>query len=322
MKAFVVGADGPAIADVERPRPGSGQVLVRVHAAALNRADLGMARGRAHGARGGVGTVLGSECAGEVIEAGPDAAMLMVGDRVMCSTTGAFAEYAVSDHIRAYKIPDGFDFVHATTLPTSLSTMHNAVVTEGALKPGQAVMIQGASAGVGLMAMQIAKLKGASLVIGTSTDAGRRVRLKEFGADLAIDPNASNWVEQILAATKGQGVDLIVDQVSGKYVNDLMRATRLEGRIVNVGRLGGERSEFNFDLHALRRIKYIGVTFRTRTVEEIRVISEKVRADLWPAVVSGKLSLPIDRTFPFTQAADAFAHMAANRHLGKIVLTF
>jgi NADPH2:quinone reductase len=170
--------------------------------------------------------------------------------------------------------------------------------------------------------MQIAKLKGASLVIGTSTDAGRRARLKEFGADLAIDPTAADWVEQILAATSGTGVDLIIDQVSGKYVNDLMRATRLEGHIVNVGRLGGERAEFNFDLHALRRINYIGVTFRTRTVEEIRAISEKVRADLWPAVVSGKLSLPIDRTFAFAQVGDAFAHMAANRHLGKIVLTF
>jgi NADPH2:quinone reductase len=295
---------------------------VRVRAAALNRADLGMARGRAHGARGGVGTVLGSECAGEVVEAATDATALKVSDRVMCSTTGAFAEYALADHIRAYKIPDGMGFDRATTLPTSLSTMHNAVVTEGALRPGQSVLIQGASSGVGLMAMQIAKLKGASLVIGTSTDAVRRARLKEFGADLAVDPNAPDWVDQVLAATNGQGVDLIVDQVSGKYVSDLMRATRLEGRIINVGRLGGERAEFNFDLHALRRIKYIGVTFRTRTTEEIRAISDKVRADLWPAVVSGKLALPIDKTFPFAQVADAFAQMAANKHLGKIVLTF
>src|SRR6202022_2120054 len=117
---------------------------------------------------------------------------------------------------------------------------HNAVATNGALRPGQSVLIQGASSGVGLMAMQIAKLKGASLVIGTSTDAAHRARLKEFGADLAVDPNDQGWVDQVLAATNGQGVDLIVDQVSGKYVNDLMRATKLEGRIVNVGRLGGE----------------------------------------------------------------------------------
>src|SRR5436190_24136487 len=117
MKAYVVGADGPAIAEVAKPVPAGGQVLVRVRAAALNRADLGMARGRAHGARGGVGTVLGSECAGEVIEAAPDATALKIGDRVMTSTTGAFAEYAVTDHIRAYNLPDGFSFEQATTLP-------------------------------------------------------------------------------------------------------------------------------------------------------------------------------------------------------------
>jgi NADPH2:quinone reductase len=307
---------------VAKPSLASGQVLVRVKAAALNRADLGMARGRAHGSRGGVGTVLGSECAGEIVEAAPDATALKIGDRVMTSTTGAFAEYAVTDHIRAYKMPDGFSFEQATTLPTALSTMHNAVVTAGQFQSGQTALIQGASSGVGLMAMQIAKLKGARLVVGMSTDAARRARLKEYGADLALDPNDAGWVDQVLAATDGQGVDLIVDQVSGKYVNDLMRATRLEGRIVNVGRLGGERAEFNFDLHALRRINYIGVTFRTRTVAEIRAVSEKARADLWPAVVSGKLRLPVDRTFPFAQVADAFAHMTANRHFGKIVLTF
>jgi NADPH2:quinone reductase len=210
MKAYVVGANGPAITDVAQPKPGPGQVLVRVKAAALNRADLGMARGHAHGARGGAGTVLGSECAGEVVETAPDATALKVGDRVMCSTTGAFAEYALTDHVRAYKMPDGFDFAKATTLPTALSTMHNAVVTEGTVHAGQTVMIQGASSGVGLMAMQIAKLKGASLVIGTSTDAERRARLKDFGADLALDPNDARWVDHALAATGGQGVDLIV----------------------------------------------------------------------------------------------------------------
>jgi NADPH:quinone reductase len=322
MKAYVVGADGPTISDVAKPAPGDGQVLLRVKAAALNRADLGMARGRAHGPRGGAGTVLGSECAGEVVEVGPGATALKVGDRVMCSTSGAFAEYALTDHIRAYKIPDTFGFEQATSLPTSLSTMHNAVVTAGQFQAGQTALIQGASSGVGLMAMQIAKLRGARLVIGMATDAGRRARLKSFGADLAFDPNDAGWVDQVLAATNGQGVDLIVDQVSGKYVNDLMRATKLEGRIVNVGRLGGEHAEFNFDLHALRRINYIGVTFRTRSVAEIRAISDKVRADLWPAVVSGKLSLPIDKVFPFAQVSEAFAHMTANKHLGKIVLSF
>src|ERR671936_702272 len=167
MKASVYCANGAAIADIAKPTPKGTQVLVRVHACGLNRADLGMTKGHVHGSAGGVGTVLGMEWAGE----------------------------------------------EAATLPVALTTMHNAVVTNGALQAGQSVLIQGASSGVGLMAMQIAKLKGAKLVIGSSTDATRRSRLKEFGADLAIDSSDPGWVDQGLNATNGEGVDLIVDQV-------------------------------------------------------------------------------------------------------------
>src|SRR5262249_26225294 len=130
------------------------------------------------------------------------------------------------------------------------------------VQPGQAVLIQGASSGVGLMAMQIAKLKGAKLVIGSSTDAYRRGRLKEFGADLAVDSSDPKRVDEVLKATNGEGVDLIVDQVSGPVANQNLKATRVLGRIVNVGRLGGTHGDFNFALHAARRISYVGVTFR------------------------------------------------------------
>ena len=173
-------------------------------------------------------------------------------------------------------------FADAATLPVALATMHNAVVTNGALQAGQTVLIQGASSGVGLMAMQIAKLKGAKLVIGSSTDAMRRGRLKEFGADLAVDSSDPAWVDQVLKATDGEGVDLIVDQVSGKVASQNLKATKIKGRIVNVGRLGGTHADFNFDLHAARRINYIGVTFRTRSVEEVREIFNEVRKDIWP----------------------------------------
>jgi NADPH2:quinone reductase len=199
--------------------------------------------------------------------------------------------------------------------------MHNAVVTNGALQAGQSVLIQGASSGVGLMAMQIAKFKGAKLVIGSSTDATRRSRLMEFGADLAIDSADPGWVDQVLAATNSEGVDLIVDQVSGKVASQNLAATKVKGRIVNVGRLGGTRADFNFDLHAARRINYIGVTFRTRTIEEIREIFDEVKKDIWPAVEQRKLQLPIDRVFAFDDIGKAFAHMEANLHLGKIVVT-
>src|ERR1700740_922937 len=324
MNAYVYGADGAAITDVAKPAPKGTQVLIRVHASGLNRADLGMTKGHAHGSAGGAGTVLGMEWAGEVAELGPDAKGVKIGDRVMGSGAAAFAEYTLADHGRLFHIPStsNMSFEEAATYPVALATMHNAVVTNGALQPGQSVLIQGASSGVGLMAMQIAKLKGASLVVGSSTDAYRRGRLKEFGADLAVDSSDPGWVDQVLRATNGEGVDLIVDQVSGKVASQNLTATRIKGRIVNVGRLGGTHADFNFDLHAARRINYIGVTFRTRTIEEIREIFDEVKKDIWPAVEQRKLQLPIDKVFAFDDIGKAFEHMEANRHLGKIVVRF
>jgi NADPH:quinone reductase len=321
MKAYVYGANGAAITDVVKPTPKGTQVLVKVHACGLNRADLGMTKGHVHGAAGGVGTVLGMEWAGEVSELGPEAKGVKVGDKIMGSGGAAFAEYALADHGRLFRAPSNMNFEEAATLPVALATMHNAVVTNGALQSGQTVLIQGASSGVGLMAMQIAKLKGASLVIGSSTDAMRRSRLTEFGADLAVDSSDQGWVDQVLKATNGQGVDLIVDQISGPVANQNLAATKVKGRIVNVGRLGGTRAEFNFDLHAARRITYVGVTFRTRTIEEIREIFDEVKKDIWSAVESRKLQLPIDRVFAFDDIGKAFEHMEANKHLGKIVVT-
>jgi len=322
MKAYVYGANGAEITDVAKPAPKGTQVLVRVRACGLNRADLGMTKGHAHGSAGGVGTVLGMEWAGEVAELGPEATGVKVGDKVMGSGGAAFAEYTLADHGRLFRIPSNMNHADAATLPVALATMHNAVVTNGALLPGQSVLIQGASSGVGLMAMQIAKLKGASLVIGSSTNAERRGRLQQFGADLAVDSSDPGWVDQVLQATGGQGVDLIVDQVSGKVASQNLAATKIKGRIVNVGRLGGTHADFNFDLHAARRINYIGVTFRTRSIEEIREIFAEVRRDLWPAVEARQLQLPIDQVFAFDDIGKAFARMEANQHLGKIVVTF
>jgi len=322
MKAYVYGANGAGITDVPKPAPKGTQVLVRVHACGLNRADLGMTKGHVHGSAGGVGTVLGMEWAGEVAELGPEAKGVKVGDRVMGSGGAAFAEYTLADHGRLFRSPSNMNFDEAATLPVALTTMHNAVVTNGALQPGQTVLIQGASSGVGLMAMQIAKLKGASLVVGSSTDAGRRARLRDYGADLAIDSSDPACVDQVLKATNGEGVDLVIDQVSGPVANQNLKATKVKGRIVNVGRLGGTHADFNFDLHAARRITYIGVTFRTRSIEEIRDIFDGVLSDIWHGVTTRRLQLPIDRVFPFDDIGQAFAHMEANKHLGKIVVTF
>jgi NADPH:quinone reductase len=321
MKAAVIAAGGVEVRDVPKPAPAPSQVLVRVRAAGLNRADVIMASGHMHGSVGGLGAVLGLEFAGDVEAVGSEVKGVKAGDRVMCSGNGGYAEYAVSDWGRVLTIPaNNMSYEQAATLPVALQTMHNALVTAGRLKTGETVLIQGASSGVGLMGLQIAKLKGARLVMGTSTNAGRRARLAEFGADLAIDMTQPEWSEEVVKATDTKGVDLIVDQVSASVANQNMKAAAVLGRIVNVGRLGGFKGEFDFDLHAMKRIDYIGVTFRTRSVEEVREIVRAMRADLWGHVESGKLRLPIDRTFPLDKAAEALAHMRANAHFGKIAL--
>jgi NADPH2:quinone reductase len=321
MKAGVASEKGLELRDIPQPRPKPNEVLVKVRAAALNRADLTTARGLPHGSHGGIGAAVGIEWAGEVVEAGAEAKGYRPGERVMCSGVGGYAEYAVSDWGRVNPMPNGMSFEQAATLPVSLITLHNALVTAGRLQAGESVMIQGASSGVGLMGLQIAKLRGARLVIGTSTNDARRARLKEFGADLVIDTREPGWPDAVMQATDGKGVNLVVDMLSGPVVAQTMKATALLGRIVNVGRLAGAKAEFDFDLHALRRIDYIGVTFRTRTLEEVRDIGRRMRADLWDAVTAGKLRLPIDRRFPLDQAIEAQAHMRANKHFGKIVLT-
>lgn len=321
MKAVVVTESGPALREVAVPSIGPAEVLVRVHAAALNRADLTVAAGKAHGRQGGPGTVIGMEWAGVIEAVGAEVTGFAPGDRVMASGAGGYAEFAVADHGRISHLPDGsMDFAEAATLPVALQTMHDAIVTNGRLRPGEAVLIQGASSGVGLMGLQIAREMGARLVIGTSTDSARRARLADFGADLALDTANPAWVDEVLAATDGEGVALIVDQVAGAMMNANLRAAAVLGRIVNVGRLGGSQAPFDFDLHALRRIHYVGVTFRTRSVEEVREINRRMRADLWDALRAGRLRLPIAAEFALADAAAALALMKSNRHLGKIVL--
>lgn len=322
MRAAVVTANGVQVQQVPRPTPGAEEVLVRVRAATLNRADLGVAAGGSHGAMGGAGTILGLDFAGEVAAVGSAVTGVKPGDRVTCSGAGGYAEYAIADMARVQPVPDrNMSWAEAATLPVALATMHDAIVMNGRVAKGESVMILGASSGVGIMGMQIAKFMGAGLVIGTSTDADRRARLKDFGADVVVNTSDADWADQVLAATGGKGVNLMVDQVSGPTINAAMRCTAILGRIVNVGRLGGAKGEFDFDLHATRRIAYIGVTHRTRSRDEIRAEYAAMRRDLWDAVEQGKFSIPIDRVFPLDEVVEALSHMKANKHFGKIVLS-
>ena len=321
MRAVTVANTGVEILEVDIPKPNSNEVLVKVHACGLNRADLVVADGGAHGAAGGAGTIVGMEFSGEVIECGNDVKNLSIGDRVMCSGSSTWAEYAVADHGRVIKIPDNnMDFTTASTLPVALATMHNAIVTIGEFVEGQTVLIQGASSGVGLMGLQIAKHLGAQIVIGTSTKPEKFNKLKSIGADIVVSSKDNDWVDQVLSATNNNGVDLIIDQLSGYTVNQSMKATKIKGKIVNVGRLAGGTTDFNCDLNALRRINYQGVTFRTRSLDEIRGVYSNMWEDLGDLVTTGKLSLPIEKVFDFKDVTQALSCMRDNEHFGKLIL--
>src|ERR1700722_15228528 len=264
VKAAVLGEKGIEVRDLPKPEPKPNEVLIKVRASSLNRADTLVAAGIQHGPVGGVGARIGLECSGEVEAVGSEVKDFKAGDRVMGSAPGGFAEYAVTDAGRVNRIPgNNMTYEQAACFPVALQTMHNAVVTAGRLKRGETLLMQGASTGVGLMGMQIGKLMGASLVLGTSTNPERRARLKEFGCDIALDSSDPNWPKEVKKATGDKGVNLIVDLISGGVANQNLAAAKILGRIVNVGRLGGSTGAFDFDKHALKRIDYIGVTFRT-----------------------------------------------------------
>jgi len=320
MKAAIVTETGLEIREVPQPKPKPNEVLVRVRATGLNRADLPGIYGAGQHRRN-PGTIPGLEWSGEVVECGADAKTFKPGDRVLCTGQAGYAEYAVADYGRTTPIPaNNMTWEQAATLPSALGTMHDAIMTNGRMKPGETILIQGASSGVGLMGLQIAKLKGGRLVIGSSTNDARRARLKEYGADLAIDTRKADWPDEVVKATGGKGVDVIIDMISASVANQNMAAASVLGRIVNVGRLGGSRGEFDYDLHAQKRIAYIGVTHRTRSLDELREEVRRMREDLWGAVTAGKLHLPIDKVFKLDEAEAAQAHMRTNSHFGKIVL--
>jgi len=322
MRGAVLTASGIALEDLPVPEPKATEILVKVRASSLNRADLALVDGRSHGSLGGVGTRLGLEWSGDVLAVGAEVKAFKIGDRVMCSGNGGLSEYAVADWRRTFSFPKrGMSYEAAACLPVSLRTTHVSIVTTGKLRRGESVLVLGASSGVGLMSLQVAKLLGAGLVIGTSTKADRRRKLADFGADLAIDSNDPKWVDHVLSHTDGRGVDLLIDFLAGPLINDSMRAVKVGGRIVNVGRMAGESGQFDFDLHSMRRIQYLGTTFRTRSADEVHAIQQQVQADFWPALEEGRLGVPIDTTLPIDRVKEAFDFMRVNGHFGKIVVT-
>ncbi len=321
MLAIVLTDTGVRPEEVDVPQVKPTQVLIKVASCSVNRSDLLTVQGQNFGHVGGAHKVMGASFCGEIAAVGDATKGFSVGDRVMAQGAAGWAEYATADWRRVLPIPSkSMDYIQAGTLMSSVLTMHDAIVTNGKFTAGQTILIQAATSGVGLMGLQIGKHLGAKLVIGTSTSAEKRAKLSAYGADLSLDPRDPGWVAQVLEATGGAGVNLVVDNISGYVVNQNMAATAIHGTIVNVGRLGGQTTEFNCEMHAERRLTYVGTTGRTRSIDEHAELVRRARKDLWDAVGAGKLTMPVDRVFDLKDAAAALAHAASNAHFGRIML--
>lgn len=322
MKAAlnVKGPNGASLAihDVPEPKAGDNDLLIAVKAIGLNRADLSRPVGNPDVPQA---NIAGMEVAGEVIGIGAAVKGFALGDRVMSMTTKAYAELAVADWRIAFRVPAHLSFTEAAAIPVFLSTGHDALVSNGELKRGDNVLITGVTAGVGTAMIQIARALGASVVAGTSRDADKLARLKAVGLDLGILAGRDNLAEACMGATGKKGIDVAADNVGAGMLGDLMDAAAVKGRIVSIGRLGGKIDQIDLDKIALKRLKLIGVTFRTRSAEEKIEISRRAWADLGPAIESGAMKPIVDRTFPLDEALAAQDYMRANSHIGKIVLT-
>jgi NADPH2:quinone reductase len=237
----------------------------------------------------------------------------------MCS--GGYAEFVTMDHRLAVPAPARLDWKETAAIPVSFMTEHNALISNAGLRAGESVLINAASSGVGVAGLQIARFFGARPLIGTGGSPAKLQALYPLGMDRGINTQKENFAEAVLAATNGVGINVIIDHVGAPYLKDNLRCMALCGRLVSVGRLGGRITEIDLDFLALRRLHLIGVTFRTRTLDERVAIVQSFVRDLLPALADGRLRPVIDRTFPLDQALEAQEYMRANRQLGKIVLT-
>ena len=324
MKAVVLGSDAagkpvPVLEDLPTPQPAAREVRVRVHAAGMNRADLSLKVGHSPAMAGtGSERVLGLEMAGEVEACGREVTRWKPGDRVMGMALGAHAQRVCLDERLLMPVPDGMDWSHAATLPVALMTAHDALVTHGGLRPGSTVLVQAASAAVGIAAVQIAALLGAGLVIGTSTTQAKRERLQSLGLKHAVDSDPATLPALVRDLTGGRGVDIVLDHLGGGALASNMAAVAIGGRIIGIGRMTGMKGEIDLDLLSLKRIALIGVTFRTRSCDEVDALIARMRTDLWPLL--DRIRMPLDATFALADVAQAHERMRAKQQFGKVVL--
>jgi NADPH2:quinone reductase len=328
VRAVVVdpARDDLSVSEVPDPVASEGQLLVRVRGAGLNRADLLVRRGAyrvgPRGDRPVAPFVAGGELAGEVDAVGPGVEGWRAGDRLMARGAG-YAELAAVDARMAIAVPDGIGWEEAGGLMVALITMHDALVTNGRLRAGDAVVVNAATSGVGVVGVRLAALLGAGVVFATSRSAHKLDVLQAFLGPLPcplipVDTSQAELPAVVADHTGGVGADVIVDNVGAAALADNVAAAAIRGRIVQVGRLGGRTAEIDLDELARKRIALVGVTFRTRGTDEVVAVVDAARRDVGQSL--DRVVPRVDRVFPLDQAAEAQDQLARDEHVGKLVL--
>lgn len=328
MQAIEITAFGApeVLRPCERPMPvaGAGEVLIRVAASGINRPDVVQRKGH-YPPPPGASDIPGLEVAG-VIEAGDAAAMaqanLKIGDRVCALLSGGgYAQWCVAPAMQCLPVPEGLSDVQAAALPETFFTVWSNVFDRAGLRPGETLLLQGGSSGIGVTAIQLARAFGATVIVTAGSDE-KCAACVALGAHRAINYRTHDFLAEVQRATAGQGVDVVLDMVAGSYVAREVECLAEDGRLVIIAVQGGTGANFNAALVLRKRLTITGSTLRQRPAAFKAQIAQALRKQVWPLLVSGTVRPVIYRTFAAADAAAAHALMESGEHIGKIVLTW
>jgi putative PIG3 family NAD(P)H quinone oxidoreductase len=301
------------------PKPGEGEVLVRVAAAGVNRPDVMQRQGR-YPPPAGASDIPGLEVAGEVVALGAGASGVALGDKITALLPGGgYAQYAVAAASLCLPVPKNLSMVEAAALPETFFTVWTNLFDRGGCKSGETVLIHGGTSGIGTTAIQLAAAWGAK-VYATAGSADKARFCERLGAVRGIDYHSEDFVAVIREATAGKGVDLILDIVGANYLARNLEAAAVEGRVVVISLMSGAKTEINLGTILTKRLTLTGSTLRIRSVAQKALIAESVRRHVWPLIAEGRVKPIIHATFPLDRASDAHRLMESSQHIGKIVL--
>lgn len=318
----IAGAGGPdVLRPVERavPVPGDGEVLIRVEAAGVNRPDVMQRLGK-YPPPPGASDIPGLEVAGTIAALGPHVTRWTVGDRVCALVAGGgYAQFCAAPAPQCLPIPGAMEMTAAAAVPETFFTVWTNLFQRAGLRAGERVLVHGGTSGIGTTAIQLAKALGAT-VYATAGSREKCEACRRLGASVAIDYRSEDFVAVVGRETGGRGVDVILDIIGGQYLQRNLDALAMNGRLVQIGLIGGARTEINLTPILQRRLTITGSTLRARTVEEKGALAREVETHVWPLLTSGEVAPVVHKVFPLRSAADAHRAIEAGDHIGKIVL--